>query len=113
MDDQEDVLDQQEAIIDTERVRNKSKKKPLYALILTPTRELAIQVKNHIQSVARFANIKVAAVIGGIAAVKQERVLAQGPEIVVATPGRLWELMETGDNHLQQLDNIRYKIHYK
>lgn len=66
-------------------------------------------MKNHIQNVARFAGIKAAVVIGGMAAVKQERILARGPEIVVATPGRLWELMQLGDAHLSQMHNIRYE----
>lgn len=42
-----------------------------------------------------------------MAAVKQERVLSKGPEIVVATPGRLWELIQNGNPHLAQIDTIR------
>jgi ATP-dependent RNA helicase DDX24/MAK5 len=37
---------------------------------------------------------------------KQERVLRKGPDIVVATPGRLWELIKEGNVHLQQVDDI-------
>lgn len=48
-----------------------------------------------------------AVVVGGMAAVKQERILAKGPEIVVATPGRLWELIQLGNPHLSQFDSIR------
>lgn len=82
--------------------------KPLYALILTPTRELAVQVKNHLVSAAKYADIQVAVVLGGMAAVKQERILSKGPEIVVATPGRLWELIQEGNPHLSQVDAIRF-----
>ncbi|XP_012522780.2 ATP-dependent RNA helicase ddx24 [Monomorium pharaonis] len=82
--------------------------KPLYALILTPTRELAVQIKNHLTQAAKYTDIKIAIVLGGMAAVKQERILNKGPEIVIATPGRLWELLEEGNSHLSQIDSIRY-----
>ncbi|KAJ2941225.1 hypothetical protein O0L34_g3420 [Tuta absoluta] len=82
--------------------------KPLYALILTPTRELAIQISGHLIAVAKYTGIRIATIVGGMAAVKQERVLKSGPEIVVATPGRLWELISTGHQHLQQLDSIKF-----
>ncbi|CAK9823763.1 ATP-dependent RNA helicase DDX24 [Anthophora retusa] len=83
-------------------------KKPLFALILTPTRELAIQIKDHLIKAARYTDIKIAVVLGGMAAVKQERILNKGPEIVIATPGRLWELIQQGNPHLSQVDSIRY-----
>lgn len=51
--------------------------------------------------------INIAVVVGGMAAVKQERILSKGPEIVVATPGRLWELIQQGHPHLSQIDNTR------
>lgn len=80
---------------------------PLYALVLTPTRELAVQVKDHLVAVAKYTGIKVAAVFGGMAQVKQERVLSKCPEIVVATPGRLWDLLSMGNEHLNKIENIR------
>lgn len=80
---------------------------PLYALVLTPTRELAVQVKDHLVAIAKYTGIKVAAVFGGMAQVKQERVLSKCPEIVVATPGRLWELLSLGNEHLNKIENIR------
>ncbi|XP_077277605.1 ATP-dependent RNA helicase DDX24 [Temnothorax americanus] len=82
--------------------------KPLYALILTPTRELAVQIKNHLTQAAKYTDIKIAVVFGGVAAVKQERILNKGPEIVIATPGRLWELIQEGNSHLNQIDSVRY-----
>ncbi|XP_011866612.1 PREDICTED: ATP-dependent RNA helicase DDX24 [Vollenhovia emeryi] len=83
-------------------------KAPLYALILTPTRELAVQIKSHLTQAAKYTDIKIAVVLGGMAAVKQERILSKGPEIVIATPGRLWELVQAGNPHLSQIDSIRY-----
>ncbi|XP_047539998.1 ATP-dependent RNA helicase DDX24 [Vanessa atalanta] len=82
--------------------------KPLYCLILTPTRELALQISRHLIAAAKYTGIKVATIVGGMAAVKQERVLRSGPEIVVATPGRLWELLSQGQPHLQQLPTVKF-----
>jgi ATP-dependent RNA helicase DDX24/MAK5 len=65
----------------------------LRALVLAPTRELALQVCSHLQALARVAGVGVAPIVGGIAPVKQERLLSKRPEVVVATPGRLWDLM--------------------
>lgn len=84
--------------------------KPLYALILTPTRELAVQVKDHLLTAAKYTDIQVAAIFGGLAHVKQERVLRKCPEIVVCTPGRLWELIEEGNAHLNKLENINFLV---
>ncbi|XP_065342655.1 ATP-dependent RNA helicase DDX24 [Cloeon dipterum] len=78
----------------------------LHALILEPTRELAIQVKNHLVAVSKYCNIKIATVVGGMAQEKQERELKKCPEIVVATPGRLWELIKEGNPFLQQVDRL-------
>ncbi|KAK0181215.1 hypothetical protein PV327_003517 [Microctonus hyperodae] len=83
-------------------------RKPLYALILTPTRELAIQIRNHMCNAAKYTDINIAVIVGGMAAVKQERILNKGPEIVIATPGRLWELIDQGNPHLSQIDSIKY-----
>ncbi|KAJ7401683.1 ATP-dependent RNA helicase DDX24 [Pitangus sulphuratus] len=83
------------------------KRKPLLGLVLTPTRELAVQVKHHIDAVAKFTGIKTAILVGGMAAQKQERVLNRKPEIVIATPGRLWELVKERHPHLSNLRQLR------
>ncbi|XP_066177900.1 ATP-dependent RNA helicase DDX24 isoform X2 [Sylvia atricapilla] len=83
------------------------KKRPLLGLVLTPTRELAVQVKHHIDAVAKFTGIKTAILVGGMAAQKQERVLNRQPEIVIATPGRLWELVKERHPHLSNLRQLR------
>uniref|UniRef100_A0A8B9Q699 ATP-dependent RNA helicase n=1 Tax=Apteryx owenii TaxID=8824 RepID=A0A8B9Q699_APTOW len=84
-----------------------NRKRPLLGLVLTPTRELAVQVKHHIDAVARFTGIKTAILVGGMAAQKQERVLNRKPEIVIATPGRLWELIKERHPHLSNLRQLR------
>ncbi|XP_065607106.1 ATP-dependent RNA helicase DDX24 [Cyrtonyx montezumae] len=83
------------------------KKQPLLGLVLTPTRELAVQVKHHIDAVSKFTGIKTAILVGGMAAQKQERVLNRKPQIVIATPGRLWELIKERHPHLSNLRQLR------
>ncbi|KAG0412980.1 hypothetical protein HPB47_009882 [Ixodes persulcatus] len=82
----------------------------LQALVLTPTRELAIQVKQHLQAAAKYTGIGVVNVIGGLSADKQLRLLKRRPEIVVATPGRLWELVDQNTPHLSDVSNVRYLV---
>ncbi|KAI8913639.1 P-loop containing nucleoside triphosphate hydrolase protein [Gorgonomyces haynaldii] len=69
-------------------------KEQMGALILTPTRELAIQVVDHLKKAGMHVTKKICAVVGGMAVQKQERLLKNKPDIVVATPGRLQEMME-------------------
>ncbi|RUS18719.1 P-loop containing nucleoside triphosphate hydrolase protein [Endogone sp. FLAS-F59071] len=64
----------------------------LAALVLTPTRELAIQVKDHIARIACFTQTKVMTIVGGMSVQKQRRLLENKPDVIVATPGRLWEV---------------------
>ena len=64
------------------------------ALILTPTRELASQIHEHTQAFARHTPVKSATVFGGVKPGKQEQALRSGVDIVVATPGRLLDLMQ-------------------
>lgn len=81
--------------------------KKLRGLIITPTRELAVQIEKHLKAVAKYTDVTMALVIGGMAAPKQERLLSKGPDIVIGTPGRLWELIESGNAHLSQVGDIR------
>nr|XP_056706743.1 ATP-dependent RNA helicase DDX24 [Euleptes europaea] len=83
------------------------KSNPLLGLVLTPTRELAVQVKHHIDAVAKYTDIKSALLVGGMASQKQQRVLKRKPEIIVATPGRLWELIQERHPHLSSLRQLR------
>lgn len=93
-----------------QKQKSEDDSKPLYAVILTPTRELASQIHGHLKDIAKYTDIKVAAIFGGLAIPKQKRVLKQCPEIVIATPGRLWELFEEGDEHLAKMDRMKYFV---
>jgi ATP-dependent RNA helicase DDX24/MAK5 len=82
----------------------------LAGLVLTPTRELAIQVKDHISKMALFTDIRVAAIVGGMSVQKQERLLRNKPDIVVATPGRFWELFSNNDEYMDMLKHIKFLV---
>ncbi|XP_046848202.1 ATP-dependent RNA helicase DDX24-like [Xenia sp. Carnegie-2017] len=79
----------------------------MLALILTPTRELALQVYKNIQDVAKEISVKVACVVGGMSEEKQQRVLKTLPEVVVATPGRFWYLIQQGEEHLSNFNLLQ------
>ncbi|KAM3871370.1 ATP-dependent RNA helicase DDX24 [Diretmus argenteus] len=91
----------------TKAVENGSQSQPLLGLVLTPTRELAVQVKHHIDAVAKFTDIRTAIVVGGMSQQKQIRMLKRRPEIVIATPGRLWELIKEKHPHLLNLRQLK------
>jgi ATP-dependent RNA helicase RhlE len=63
-------------------------------LVLTPTRELASQIHEHIEALARHTPVRSATVFGGVKPGKQEQALRSGVDIVVATPGRLLDHMQ-------------------
>jgi ATP-dependent RNA helicase DeaD len=63
-------------------------------LVLVPTRELAVQVAQHIGQLAKYARLRVLPVYGGESIEKQVRALRSGVQIVVGTPGRIIDLLE-------------------
>lgn len=99
-------------------------RRPLRALVLAPTRELALQVSQHLNACLSYHDIatiareypkkgkgkatdgkgpsmprapppvSVAAIVGGMSAQKQGRILERGVDVLVATPGRLWDILE-------------------
>ncbi|MBR4902183.1 MAG: DEAD/DEAH box helicase, partial [Victivallales bacterium] len=68
----------------------------LNLLVLVPTRELAAQVSNELFKLGRYANIHTAAFTGGQSYSRQETILAKGINALVATPGRLLDLIDSG-----------------
>ena len=71
-----------------------SKWRRIKSLVLTPTRELAVQVEKAILGYGRFLNVRTLAVYGGVGIEAQFKVLHRGVDIVVATPGRLLDHMQ-------------------
>ncbi|REL32477.1 DEAD/DEAH box helicase [Thalassotalea euphylliae] len=79
----------------------------LKALILTPTRELAIQVGENIKEYSQFLPIKHGVIFGGAGMAGQEKVLKAGVDILVATPGRLLEHLQLRNLSLSQ---VKYMV---
>lgn len=78
-------------------------KRPIRTLILTPTRELAIQIGESIASYGRFLDIRSFVIFGGVSQVPQVQALHKGIDILVATPGRLLDLMNQGHVSLRDI----------
>lgn len=74
------------------------------SLILTPTRELASQIMQNIDSYSNGLELKTKVVYGGVNRQKQVDALSMGLDILVATPGRLLDLIATGDVDFKQLE---------
>ncbi len=86
--------------------KNKIKVKParMRALILTPTRELASQIFENIKTYGKEFNFHNALVFGGVGERPQIMAMSRGVEILVATPGRLLDLMDQGHIRFDQLE---------
>ncbi|MCF7958303.1 MAG: DEAD/DEAH box helicase [Phycisphaerae bacterium] len=85
-------------------VIRKSKKKKIRSLIITPTRELAVQIDKAIQGYGRFTKIQTLAVYGGTPIEKQIKTLQRGVDIMVATPGRLIDHLQRGTVDLSTVE---------
>ncbi|KAG6868135.1 hypothetical protein C0993_007258 [Termitomyces sp. T159_Od127] len=126
-------------------------KRRLRALILCPTRELALQVSSHLNASLNFVeqeqslsegsgvqdkeltkkvkgkvkireelstpatkksppHVSVAAIVGGMSAQKQRRILDRGVDVLVATPGRLWDIMQDDDVLSREIKTLRFLV---
>ncbi|KAH8996729.1 ATP-dependent RNA helicase [Lactarius akahatsu] len=119
-------------------------RRPLRALILAPTRELALQVSAHLNTCLNHHDatttadgepqkqkrkttsdrgreggpsvprspplVSVAAIVGGMSTQKQRRILERGVDVLVATPGRLWDILEEDDELAEDVKNLRYLV---
>lgn len=74
------------------------------ALILTPTRELAVQISESFQSYGKYTGIKQEVIFGGVSQHAQTIALRNGTDVLIATPGRLLDLMNQGYVHLDYLE---------
>jgi len=87
------------------KIEGKNSSSPkMRALIVTPTRELAIQIDENIQAYSKYTNIKHAVIFGGVKQHQQVEKLKEGVHILVATPGRLLDLIGQG---FISLDDIK------
>ena len=82
----------------------KQKYRPIRALILTPTRELAAQVYANVKAYSEFLNIKSAVIFGGVNQKPQIAAIRQRVDVLVATPGRLIDLQNQGALSLKRIE---------
>jgi len=83
------------------------RKRPIRALILTPTRELAAQVYNNVNSYSEFLDLRSTVIFGGVNQRPQVATIKNGVDILIATPGRLIDLRNQG---LLSLANIQILV---
>lgn len=88
-------------LLDKQQSRNN---KHIRALILTPTRELAVQISESFQTYGRYTGIKQEVIFGGVSQHAQTIALRNGIDVLIATPGRLLDLMDQGYVHLDKLE---------
>jgi ATP-dependent RNA helicase RhlE len=80
----------------SEHTANSASKRDIKSLILTPTRELAIQIAESFASYGKHTKLKYTVVFGGVSQFRQVEALHRGVDVLIATPGRLLDLMEQG-----------------
>ena len=79
-------------------------RRPIKALVLTPTRELAIQIDQSFESYGHLTHLRHTVIFGGVSQQPQTNALNQGVDVLVATPGRLLDLISQKLVDLRQLD---------
>ncbi|MEX2316569.1 MAG: DEAD/DEAH box helicase [Pirellulales bacterium] len=84
--------------------RRAADRPPIRALILAPTRELAAQIQVSFETYGQFTGLRSAVVYGGVGQSPQVRAIQSGVDILVATPGRLLDLMEQGYVDLRKIE---------
>jgi ATP-dependent RNA helicase RhlE len=80
--------------------------RPIRALILSPTRELATQISEAVRSFGSRFGLESTVVYGGVSEVPQRRALRRGVDVLVATPGRLEDLMRSGEVDLRRVETL-------
>ncbi len=76
------------------------------ALVLAPTRELALQVRDEFERLARYSRVRAAAIYGGASMPAQIRALREGREVLVGTPGRVLDLARRGELPLGRVETL-------
>lgn len=86
--------------------RQRTRRGGVRALVLAPTRELAIQIADSFATYGRHLNLSRAVIVGGVAQGAQRKAMARGVDILVATPGRLLDLMNQGHVRLDATSHL-------
>jgi ATP-dependent RNA helicase DDX24/MAK5 len=104
------LLAEHDALPAEQQANNRAEDDSVSALVLTPTRELALQVCQHISALTKGTALRAVAIVGGMSAQKQLRQLRSRPQIVVATPGRFYELLNEGDCTWLRLHRLSFFV---
>src|ERR1700739_1241519 len=89
-----------------QQLYNKPSSKDVKVLILAPTRELALQISDNISSYSKHLKVAHTTIFGGVSQKNQERELKKGVDIIIATPGRLLDLMMQGIIRLDKIEHF-------
>ena len=81
-------------------------RKGMRALIVAPTRELVVQIEENVRNYAKHLRLRAATIYGGVGETPQIRALRDGVEMVIATPGRLIDLMQQGHVKFDQIEVV-------
>ena len=76
--------------------QNHLKNRKISSLVVTPTRELAIQIEENFKAYSKYTHIRSTVIFGGVSQYSQTRALKNGIDILIATPGRLLDLINQG-----------------
>ena len=83
-----------------------------YVFVQTRRKQVLVQVTKHLKNAAKYTNLWVVPVVGGMAPQKQIRLLKKGPDVVVATPGRLWDMMNVEGEMLARNKLFAFSIKF-
>lgn len=89
-----------------QQLDSKPRSRDVKALILAPTRELALQISDNIRSYSKHLKLAHTTIFGGVSQKNQERELRKGVDIIIATPGRLLDLMMQGIIRLDKIEHF-------
>ena len=87
-------------------VGSSNKKKLIRALVVTPTRELAVQIGQNFERYGKYTNLTQLTIFGGVSQIPQVDVLKKGVDVLIATPGRLLDLHKQGYIDLDHLHTL-------
>ncbi|RYD96621.1 MAG: DEAD/DEAH box helicase [Sphingobacteriales bacterium] len=87
-----------------QKLQSKKKQSGIRALVLTPTRELALQIEENFNAYAKYLSTNSLAIFGGVPQGKQVMRLKKGVDVLIATPGRLMDLMQQGFADISKIE---------
>jgi ATP-dependent RNA helicase RhlE len=93
-------------LIQKSKKNSKSKVQKIHTVVLVPTRELCLQIKEVVQSLAKGTKIRVAAIYGGVEQDPQIAKMAIGVDILICTPGRLFDLIHQEVVDISQINTL-------